>query len=153
MNNKYAKAYTEVLEILSHFSKEEYSRIPKEKIEFYKNNMDTNYEFKINPQIDLFEQDISEEANAIMISLFRDYFATEKQKEKLKILLYQNQNIQEQEKAKKYNPNNLFENKKQQDIKENIATTQYAMIKYKKNIFKDIINKIFSYFKLSKGTK
>ena len=153
MNNKYAKAYTEVLEILSHFSKEEYSRIPKEKIEFYKNNMDTNYEFKINPQIDLFEQDISEEANAIMISLFRDYFATEKQKEKLKILLYQNQNIQEQEKAKKYNPNNLFENKKQQDIKENIATTQYAMIKYKKNIFKDIINKIFSYLKLSKGTK
>lgn len=153
MNNKYAKAYTEVLEILSHFSEEEYSRIPKEKIEFYKNNMDTNYEFKINPQIDLFEQDISEEANAIMISLFRDYFATEKQKEKLKILLYQNQSIQEQEKAKKYNPNNLFENKKQQDIKENIATTQYAMIKYKKNIFKDIINKIFSYFKLSKGTK
>ena len=153
MNNKYAKAYTEVLEILSHFSEEEYSRIPKEKIEFYKNNMDTNYEFKINPQIDLFEQDISEEANAIMISLFRDYFATEKQKEKLKILLYQNQNIQEQEKAKKYNPNNLFENKKQQDIKENIATTQYAMIKYKKNIFKDIINKIFSYLKLSKGTK
>ena len=31
MNNKYAKAYTEVLEILRHFTEEEYSRIPKEK--------------------------------------------------------------------------------------------------------------------------
>ena len=40
MTNNYAKAYTEVLEILSHFSDEEYSKIPIEKIEFYKNNMD-----------------------------------------------------------------------------------------------------------------
>lgn len=150
MNNKYAKAYTEVLEILRHFTEEEYSRIPKEKIEFYKNNRNKNYEFKINPQIDLFEQDISEEANAIMISLFRDYFATEKQKEKLKILLYQNQNIQEQEKNKKYNPKNLFKNKKQENVKENVTITQSAMVKYKKNIFKKIINKIIDYFKLNK---
>ena len=40
MTNIYAKAYTEVLEILNHFSKEEYSKIPQEKIDFYKNNMD-----------------------------------------------------------------------------------------------------------------
>ena len=39
MTNSYAKAYTEVLEILSHFSAEEYSKIPQEKINFYKNNM------------------------------------------------------------------------------------------------------------------
>ena len=30
MTNNYAKAYTEVLEILSHFSDEEYSKIPIE---------------------------------------------------------------------------------------------------------------------------
>ena len=35
--NLYAKAYTEVLEIISYFSKEEYSKIPSEKIEFYEN--------------------------------------------------------------------------------------------------------------------
>ena len=153
MNNKYAKAYTEVLEILSYFSKEEYSKIPKEKIEFYKNNMDRNYEFKINPEIDLSEQHISKETNAIMISLFRDYFATEKQKEKLKTLLNQNQSIQEQAKAKEYNTNNLFKNKKQENVKENVTTTQFAMVKYKKNIFNRIINKIIDYFKLIKREK
>ena len=153
MNNKYAKAYTEVLEILSYFSKEEYSRIPKEKIEFYKNNMDKSYEFKINPEIDLSEQHISEDANAIIISLFRDYFATEKQKEKLKILLNQNQNIQEQAKREKYNIDNLFKNKKQENVKESVTTTQSAMVKYKKNIFKKIINKIIDYFKLIKREK
>ena len=48
MINTYAKAYTEVLEILKYFSEEEYSKIPQEKIEFYKNNMDKNYNYNIN---------------------------------------------------------------------------------------------------------
>ena len=40
INSMYAKAYTEVLEIIKYFPEEEYVKIPKEKIEFYKNNMD-----------------------------------------------------------------------------------------------------------------
>ena len=35
MNNTYSKAYTEVLEIINHFSEEEYKKIPKEKIDFF----------------------------------------------------------------------------------------------------------------------
>ena len=42
-NNTYARAYTEILEIIKYFTKEEYAKIPKEKIEFYRKNMDTNY--------------------------------------------------------------------------------------------------------------
>ena len=72
-----------ILEILKYFSEEEYSKIPKEKIDFYKKNMDKNYNFKINPEIDLSNQDISAEANAIIINLFTDYFATENQKIKI----------------------------------------------------------------------
>ena len=44
-NNTYARAYTEILEIIKYFPKEEYAKIPKEKIEFYKKNMDTNYNY------------------------------------------------------------------------------------------------------------
>ena len=83
MINTYAKAYTEVLEILKYFSEEEYSKIPQEKVDFYKNNMDRNYNYIINPNIDLSQQYISKEANAILIALFRDYFATESQKKTL----------------------------------------------------------------------
>ena len=83
MLNNYAKAYTEVLEILSHFSEEEFSKIPKEKIKYFEENMDKNYNYKINPELELSKQCISREANAILVSLFRDYFATESQKEKL----------------------------------------------------------------------
>ena len=43
VNSKYAKAYTEVLEIISYFPQEAYNKIPSEKINFYKQNMDKNY--------------------------------------------------------------------------------------------------------------
>lgn len=111
INDRYRKAYTEVLEILSYFPSSEYSKIPAEKIEFYKKNMDKDYAYKINPEIDLSKQEISIEANAILVSLFRDYFATEKEKQILNNLLNENQKRLEDEKRKKYNPDNIFNKK------------------------------------------
>ena len=48
MGNNYEKAYTEILEILKYIPKEEYERIPKEKILFFEENCDKNYEFKFD---------------------------------------------------------------------------------------------------------
>ena len=110
MTNSYAKAYKEVLEILSHFSAEEYSKIPQEKINFYKSNMEKNYEYSIDPNIDLSKQHISKEANAILISIFRDYFANDSQRQTLNNLLNQNQKEYENIIKEKYNPNNIFVN-------------------------------------------
>ena len=36
INNKYAKAYKEVLEIIKFFPEQEYNKIPKEKLNFIK---------------------------------------------------------------------------------------------------------------------
>ena len=101
INNTYAKAYTEVLEILKYFPEEEYKKIPIEKINFYKSNMDKDYKFTINPEIDLANQNISKEANAIIVSLYRDYYATEEQKVKINEILDLNQKKEELEKRKK----------------------------------------------------
>lgn len=135
MNNKYSRAYTEVLEIISHFSEDEYSKIPAEKINFYKENMDKNYVFKINPNIDLSKQNISEEANAVLITLFRDYFATEKQKETLKRILNQNEQKLEKEKMEKYNPDNIFNNRKLKENGDNIAENETQLVEYKETFF------------------
>lgn len=108
MTNNYKRAYTEVVEILSHLSREEYDKIPKEKIDYYKENMDTEYVYHIDSQKTLNEQNISTEANAILVTLFRDYFATEVQKETLKKLLNKNQEVLEQEKKEKYSIDNIF---------------------------------------------
>lgn len=144
MTNTYTRAYTEVIEILSHFSKEEYSKIPISKIEFYKNNMDKEYDYKINPKVDLSEQDISKEANAILISLFRDYFATEKQKSTLESLLRQNKLKEEKEKIEKYASNNIFKSKS--PIIEMLQQDNVSIIKYKKSFFSKFLSKIRSIF-------
>lgn len=110
--DKYAKAYTEVLEILKYLPKNEYDKIPHERIQFFEDNKDYSYNFKIYPQIPLGKQNISIEANSIIIMLFRDYFASETQKEKLKVILKQNEDKYQEEIRNKYNPDDIFKNKK-----------------------------------------
>lgn len=142
MNNSYAKAYTEVLEIINHFSEDEYKKIPKEKIDFYEKHKDRKYDFKINPNIDLAEQNISRKANAILVSLFRDYFATAKQKEILKNLLQQNQEKLEKEKYLKYNPDNIFN--KSYDNNINDSKDEVALVETKNEVW---YRKIVNFFK------
>ena len=137
MNNNYSKAYTEVLEIIKYFPEEEYSKIPKEKIDFYKKNMDKNYNFKINQEIDLSNQNISAEANAIIINLFTDFFATENQRLKIKEILDSNQRKSDQLKREKYNPDNIFENKQSKlaEIPLKEVNNNTSLIEYKESFF------------------
>ena len=137
VNNIYAKAYKEVLEIIKYFPEKEYNKIPKEKIEYYKNNMDKNYEFIIDPQKDLSEQNISKEANAIIVSLYQDYFATEEQKQKIKEILELNEKKAELARREKHNPEDIFKNKVKQveDEKDNKQTENTALVEYKENFF------------------
>ena len=148
MINTYNKAYTEVLEILKYLPAEEYSKIPQEKINFYKNNAEKTYNYIINPNIDLSKQYISKEANAILITLFRDYFATEKQKNTLNKLLSQNQEKLENIKKEKYNSNKIFRNNIRNTIiadsienEKDLALVEINNIKWYKKIYK-IIKKL-----------
>lgn len=132
----YAKAYAEVLEILNHLPKAQYDKIPKEKIEFYKNNCDISYDFKLQKDL----KNISTKANAIIISLYKNYFTSEKQRETLSNLLAENTRKAEELKREKYNPDNLFKKnlEKQEVAKENVQ-----MIEYKEeNIFQKIWGKL-----------
>ena len=151
INSTYSKAYTEVLEIIKYFPKEEYDKVPKEKIEFYQNNMDIDYDFYINPEIDLSEQNISLEANAIIINLFRDYFATEEQKVKIKEILDLNQKKEEQEKREKYNPDDIFKKDTETaNIETSENNTNTALIEYKESFFTRFKNFILKILHINK---
>ncbi len=147
ISKAYARAYTEVLEIIKYFPEEEYAKIPTEKIEFYKKNMDKDYIFTINPEIDLSKQNISLEANAIIVNLFRDYLATEEQKIIIKEILDLNQKKVEQEKREIYNPDNIFKkvNKNAErthiEIPDNTNTT--TLVEYKVSFFTKLKEFIF----------
>ena len=105
---EYANAYSEVLEILKKISKEEYEKIPKQKIKTFEEFANKENEFKCNPKLTLDEQNVSKRAKAIIAILFRDYWATPYQREKILATqrFYREKN--EEEKRDKYNSDNLF---------------------------------------------
>ena len=53
MTSAYKRAYTEVVEIIKYLPNEEYSKIPLNKINYFKENMDKEYKFRIDPNIEL----------------------------------------------------------------------------------------------------
>lgn len=116
--------------------------------------MDKDYIFTINPEIDLSEQNISPEANAIIVNLFRDYFATEEQKVRIKEILDLNQKKEEQEKREKYNPDDIFKKANKDTETTNIEPsenyTNTALIEYKESFFTRFKNFIFKLLHISK---
>lgn len=143
MEKKYAKAYTEVLEILKHIPEDEYERIPKTEIQFYENNCDKTYKFIYDESLNVKDQSISKEANAVIVAIYMNYFANEKQKSIINEILKQNSIEAEKEKQQKYDVNNIFKNKLEDDSSENLPI---EINDKKDNFIKRIINKIKSLF-------
>lgn len=133
-------SYTEVYEILRHIPKEELSKIPNDVIEFFENNKDEKYEFTYDVSQSLNEQKVLRKTNSIIIGLFRKYFATDSQREKINSILRQNELIYQNELREKYNPDLLFKKKDNMMEKNKNQEEQLAMIEYKESIFQKIIN-------------
>ena len=81
--SQYANAYKEVLEILKYVQIDDYNKIPKPKIELFETYCNKDYVFEYNPKKNLNEQNVSKTTKAIIGILFRDYWATETQKDKI----------------------------------------------------------------------
>ena len=149
-NIEYANAYSEVLEILKHISKEDYNKIPKQRIELFETNANKEYKFEYNVDKTLDEQNVSKITKTIIAILFRDYWATETQREKIiKKEKFDRAQIEEQ-KRERYNPDDIFKERKVQNIQnmeqnEN-AQENIALVEYKQSIFNKIIGKIKSIF-------
>ncbi len=109
---EYANAYSEVLGILRYIPLKDYNKIPEGKIKTFQINANKDYKFYFDPNKTLEQQNVSRIAKAILGILFRDYWATEIQREK--IIAKQNYDRMKLEEEKKamYNPDNIFKNKK-----------------------------------------
>ena len=110
--------------------------------------MKKDYNFKIDPTKALEEQKLSKEAKAIIANIFKKYWATDYQK--AKIIAKEKQDIAqiEKEKSKKYNPDDIFKNRKQNISTAENSNNTVAIIEYKESILKKIINKIKLLFNL-----
>lgn len=141
-NLDYRKSCTEVLAILNNISIENFKKIPRELIEAFETSKDADYDFSLDYSKDLKDQDVSEITLAILNNLYRDYLASEE--EKNMIMLEEKQKRSEEEKIKreKYNPDDIFKKKTQvEDSNESVA-----IVEYKETIFSKIIKKIKKFF-------
>lgn len=111
ITKEYAKAYKEVITILNYVPEADVKKIPQEKINFYRSNMDQDYEYMIDETKGFEEQELLEETKAILANIFRDYWATPYQKERIEAKERYDLKKAEEEKREKYNPDNIFKNK------------------------------------------
>lgn len=136
ITKEYAIAYKEVMTILSYVPKSDVDKIPQEKLEFYKSNMDKDYEYKIDEKKQFEEQEMTDITKAVLANIFKDYWAMPYQKERIKAKEeYDLQKIEE-EKSKKYNPNNIFKDKQVNKI---IISTNLPIEVKKEKFFKKLI--------------
>lgn len=145
VNTEYANAYSEVLEILKYIPLEDYRKIPKSQIKLFEDNANHDYVFTYNPDNTLEEQNVSKIARGIIAILFRDYWATEIQKNK--IMAKQNYDRQrwEEEKIQQYKTDEFFKNHKEnisQGMKENQALVEIKNEKWYEKIF-SFLHRIF----------
>lgn len=151
---QYANAYTEVLDILKHISKEDYEKIPKSKIKVFEENCNKNYNFTYDENKTLDEQNVSETTKVIIAILFRDYWAT---KEQRYIIIKKQQEIKDQKQKELMAKFEQNKNISEKDLKKvNVASDLDIDIDYargtnletykEENIFKRIISKIRGIF-------
>ena len=98
----YRNAFTEVYEILNYLVEDDYNKIPKEIINVIENNRNLDYVYYIDESIDFLEQEMLEETRAILFNIFRDYLATDIQKEKIFKIQQRERLKKEEEKREKY---------------------------------------------------
>ena len=149
VDSKYGIAYSEVLEILKHIPIEDYNKIPRNEIELFENYADKDFTFNYDSSKTLEEQNVSNITTGIIILLFRDYGATEIQRNK--IVSKQNYDRVKLEEKKKeiYNPDNIFINNHKNslvDIPENKQEKSLVKIDDIK-WYKKIWNRIKNFFK------
>ena len=139
MENSFAMACTEVLEILKCLPQDEYEKIPEYEIELLESQKDQSYKFSIDKSLQLQEISISKRANAIIVILWEKYFASQNEKVKLYSILKQNYQIEEERKKGQYD--NIFKEKK----KENTSLMSVREEKWYEKVYKfckKIMNKL-----------
>ena len=148
MNIKTKEIYSEVYQVLNLLGNEYIDKLPISLINMLRQKREVNYNPQYTDDIPLNEQNIKKETMAIIVLLYLNYWCEDENEiTEVKHILKNNEDKYQLELRKKYNPDNIFKNHKQEhkQVNNNIVD-ETAMIPYKKSIFMKIINKIKSIF-------
>ncbi|MBR3123909.1 MAG: hypothetical protein IKF42_00545, partial [Mogibacterium sp.] len=81
---RYANAYQEVLEVLKYVPEESVKKIPSQMLSMMISKANMSHGFRVDTELPFEQQSISEETKAIFANIYRDYWANDKQRKKIK---------------------------------------------------------------------
>lgn len=150
----FPNAYKEVYTILENVEDEDLKLISNDFIKMLEENMNKNYEFEFNPELDFSEQKILRETKVILAYIFMNYWGNEKQIEIIK-KQFNKDIIEEENEKKKMFSSEIFNNEQNRTNKnnENISNDKEinALVEIKKEKwYKKIFEKIKKFLKLNK---
>ena len=134
------KRLVEVEYILKKLDDEYIKKIPQEIWDYIEENKDKNYVFNYDDNKTLVEQKLNIDTISILTYINMEYLLSQEQKKEMKEILRKDEIIAEQEKAKLYNPDDLFKNKKETKEQE-VAMVEVKQQKWHKKVF-DFFRKI-----------
>lgn len=145
INEKYGIAICETLHYLNGINQKDLNKIPRKFMQFLNDNCLKDYKCNFDYTKPLKELNISDEARGLIAMICLNYWCiNEEEREKFKKHLTENEMKFQEELREKYNPDNLFKNKKTKvEVKKDNST---AMVEYKTSIFsklKDWFRKLF----------
>lgn len=128
------KRLVEVEYILKKLDDEYINKIPQEVWDYITENKDENYIFKYDDDKTLAEQNLSIDTISILTYINMEYLLEEEAKRELLALLNNDEMIDEQKRIKKYNPDDLFKNKKTEQ-KEQVSLVEVKIEKWYEKLF------------------
>lgn len=143
VNKEYSEAFAEIDEIFKIMPVDLLSKIPIE----FRNTISKNKakDYKIEIKEPLEEQKLKEETIVILGLIYRDFLSSPEEKEELKLKDSEELKKVEEELAKQYDINKVFEKRKKNNTTENQTT---EMVVYREQGFlKKIFNLIKGIFK------
>ena len=110
--DSYAKAYTEILEIINYMGDRYKNKTPQKLMDFFEENKDKNYIYKLNEINEDVTKKFTKETLGLLTYMEYKYWASDSEKVLLRKSIIENEKKYQEELRKKYNPDNLFKKNK-----------------------------------------
>lgn len=150
---EYSEAAVEVLDILNHTNKEDVARIPQSFIKLLTDISSKSYKSKFNHEQPINGFNLRKQTKELLGFIYITWWCNKEEHEKYKNIIHEN-NMKKEKIKETYNVDDIFKNKTENKIIQNENMTEKIIVEYKKeNIFKKFLNKILSFFSITKGDK
>lgn len=139
-----SEAAVEFNRILEYTSEDLKNKIPKKFLDFLQSIQSETYKFEYDKTKKLDEQKLKPKTRGLIALVYQDYICNDTEKEEY---IQKSQKIIkqiEENKREKYNPNDIFKDKKIETDKDTTNTVE--IVEYKESIIKRIIRKIKNIF-------